>query len=531
MSPKQPPNAQKTLIDLFAQAQQQHNLFPSPPEQSPAGQDQPIVVAVSGGVDSIALLHLLVQSKASWQLTLHVAHVDHALRPASAEDAAFVRHLAEQLALPFHTTRLDAAALRAAPDGLEAAARHARYRFLYAIALNVTPATMVPIIAVAHHADDQAETVLLRLTQGSGLRGLGAMRAATTIDDPALVSRPVRVVRPLLAATRAEIAYYAKHHGLTWREDESNQDEAHPRNLVRHQVLPLLARINPQVVATLARTADLLAEEGDRLAVHDAHTLARIMYCQDKERILLHLAELRQLSAGEVRGVLHHALTAIGADMRAIGSRQLSMLAHAVAQTTRRSGPHPLAAGLAWSIVALPGEGLALALHRQHTLPLPLAGPWFDETSGTQDEIPLPLTGAVVLNGWRLECIVIDRAALPEHWRQNPDRWTAYFDADSVTAATLAPAKLAPTRPAPKIDPLGMAGRRKSIGDLFTDARIEPALRHGWPVVLEQESGRVLWVCGLTQSHSTRITDATQNVWVLRWRREVTYHPTTEKEH
>lgn len=515
--------AEDPLVELLVQAQQRHNLF-----VPPSAQRQPVVVAVSGGVDSVALLHLLAQMMEIWQFELHVAHVDHALRPTSAADAVFVRNLAEQMSLPFHTTRLDAVALRAAPDGLEAAARRARYRFLCATALNVTPGTMVPVLAVAHHADDQAETVLLRLAQGSGLRGLGAMRPISTIDDPAQASHPVRVVRPLLAARHDEIVAYARRHGLAWREDESNQDESHPRNLVRHQVLPLLAHINPQIVATLARTADLLAEEGNRLAAYDVRALRESIVTQDRERIVLHLARLQRMSVSEVRSVLHLALTTLDADMRAIGSQQLAALALSTAEATQRSGPHPLAGEVAWSIIALPDEGLALALHRQHSLPLPPSTPWFDDASRQSGAIAVPRSGAVTLGGWRLECAVFDRSQLAEEWRENPDRWTAYIDADAVTAAVLAP-----PQPAQKIDPLGMAGRRKSLGNLFTDARIEPRLRRSWPVLLDAKDGRVLWVCGLAQSHATRITDATRSVWLLRWRNnsDISTHSTIEKEH
>lgn len=524
MSSEHPPFVQDSLIELLIQAQQHHHFFPPPstPRQS-------LVVAVSGGIDSVVLLHLLVQLSAQWQLELRVAHVDHALRPDSAADAAFVDTLSAQLGLPFHTTRLDAAALRADPDGLEAAARRARYRFLCAATVNATPAAMVPLLAVAHHADDQAETVLLRLVQGSGLRGLSAMRPISFIDDPALTPRPVRVVRPLLAVPRTEFVAYAQRHGLTWREDASNRDESRPRNLVRHQVLPLLARINPQVVATLGRTAELLAEEADRLATYDAGLMEQCVVQQDQERIVLRLASLQQMSAVEIRSVLHHALRLLRPDLREIGAKQIAALAQSAAGVTNRSGPHPLAQGLAWSIVAGPDAVLALALHRQAVLPLLLSTPWFHDADQQREAVAVPGVGCVVLGGWRLECAVIDRAHLPSNWRRNPDRWTAYIDAGAINAinaeTTFADAavaaRLAPPQPSVKIDPLGMAGRRKSLGDLFTDARIDPALRRGWPVLYALD-GRVLWVCGLTQSHATRITDATQSVWVLHWRRNST---------
>ncbi len=513
MSSKRSPFVSDPLIASLVQAQQRHTLFPPP-----AARRHPVVVAVSGGIDSITLLHILVRIQVKWHLELHIAHVDHALRPDSAADAEFVRALAAQWRLPFHTTRLDAAALHAAPAGLEAAARHARYRFLCTISFNVAPAPMVPTLVTAHHADDQAETVLLRLVQGGGLHGLAAMRPISAIDDPALTPQPVRVVRPLLAVPRAEIAAYARRHGLTWREDASNCDETRPRNLLRRQVLPLLARINPQVVATLGRTADLLAEEADRLASYDAALLEQCSVQQDHDRIVLRLATLQQMSAVEVRSVLHRALAQLHSDLREIGSQQIAALAASVTAAVRRSGPHPLARGLAWSIVALPDAGLALALHRRHVLPMQPSTPWFDIVNQPVAALAVPGVGWVALGGWRLECAVIDRADLPHDWQCNSDRWTAYFDASAIDSRAATAATLAPPRPGARIDPLGMDGRRKALGDLFTDARIDPALRRGWPVLYAQD-GRVLWVCGLVQSHAARITDATQAVWVLRWRK------------
>lgn len=502
------PHSYDSLAALIAQAQQRHILFPQP-----AAQRQPVVVAVSGGVDSVSLLDILVQFSTAWKLDLHVAHVDHALRPTAAQDVALVRSLAEQVNLPFHTIRLDAAALHADRVGLEAAARRARYRFLCATAVNVTPDGMVPVIAVAHHAGDQAETVLLRLAQGSGLAGLAAMRPVTSIDDPALAPSPVRLVRPLLAASRAMIVEYASRHNLVWCEDESNLDELRSRNLIRHQVLPLLARINPQIVDTLARTAGLIADESERLRTIDEQAMQQTVAIRDETRILLTLSRLQQMAPAALRGVLYTALARLGAETRDIGASQLTALAAAVLQADRRSGPHSLSENLVWSIVTLPGDMLALALHRQNTLPMPPPGPWLDERWQQQGEVVVPKEGTISLGRWILECKTIAREKLPSNWRHNVDRWTAFFDADTFSDAVAAVA-----RPGLKIDPLGLEGKHKQVGDIFTDAKIAPSLRRGWPVLLDRTDGRVLWVCGLAQSHSTRITDKTRRVWLVQWR-------------
>lgn len=504
------------LATILAAAQQSHALFPAPVPASNA-RPQPVVVAVSGGMDSVVLLHLLARHATAWKLDLHVAHVDHALRPASAEDAAFVRDLAGAFGLPFHGVRLDGVALHADPAGIEAAARTARYRFLCATAINVTPPSLVPLVAVAHHAGDQAETLLLRLVQGSGLAGLAAMRPVTLLEGPAPGDRPIRLVRPLLAAPRATILDYAQHHSLEWREDESNTDDARARNLLRHEVLPHLARLNPDIRATLARTATLLADEADRLHAIDDAACRQLTVAADAGRLLLDLAGMQALPHAERRGLLRAALGQLTTEPRELSFAQLDGLAAAVAAAGRASGPHPLPHDLAWSMVWGNGDqGLCLALHRRDTLPVEPPGPWLSPAwraataTVKLDEEPC----TVALDDWMLTCNTMPVAALSLPWGRNPDRWMARFD----RALVMAPALMVAS-PGMHIAPLGMGGRRKQVGDLFTDRKVAPALRAGWPVVVDRANHTVLWVCGLAQSHHARITDATQRVWVAQWAR------------
>jgi tRNA(Ile)-lysidine synthase len=501
----------ESLLRHLAQALRRGACFTPPPLPART----PVVVAVSGGMDSVTLLHALAQLAPDWCLDLHVAHIDHALRPTSAVDAAFVRDLASQMLTPFHIVRLDGASLHADPRGLEAAARHARYRALCAIACNVTPPELVPVLVVAHHAQDQAETLLLRLVQGSGLTGLAAMRPVTLLDDAALTPRPVRVVRPLLAVTRTELADYARRHQLVWREDESNADTTRSRNLLRHAVLPQLAQINPQVVATLARTAELLVDDADRLDAHDrqalqALTVVQDTVAQDTGRVLLDLTGLQRLPESNRRGVLRAALRLLAADLRTIGAAQVTALAAQLMAAHAGAGAQPLAAGLAWSIVTVDGVR-CLALHRHDALPVAPPGPWLDP-GWRRCHGRVPVSSVVEVAPWRLTSQPIDRSALSSAWRHNADRWTAYFDADAVRSLVLTT-----PQPGDRIAPLGLAGKRKSVGDLFTDAKIAPALRPGWPVIVDAASGDLLWVCGLAQSHAARITAQTRRILVLTW--------------
>jgi len=206
-----------------------------------------LVLAVSGGPDSMALLHgaaRLVADKARhWQLT--VAHLDHALRPDSADDAAFVADAAAGLDLPFVTRRVDVAALaRAGRRSIEDAGREARYRFLDEEAAGDA------LIATAHTLDDRAETVLLNLLRGSGLAGTRGIPA-----------RRGRIVRPLLAVRRQTLRALLDAAGLAYRLDPSNDDPSFLRNRVRAELIPLLESLRPGAVERIGRFADLAADD------------------------------------------------------------------------------------------------------------------------------------------------------------------------------------------------------------------------------------------------------------------------------
>ena len=206
-----------------------------------------VVVAVSGGADSVALLHLLAAIRAERRLALHVAHLDHALRAASEADARFVRALAARLRFPVTIERRDVGAICAREGwSLEDGARRIRYHFL----LEVARRESADAIALAHTADDQAETVLMRLVRGTGLMGLGAIPIKRQLEE-------VWVVRPLLEIRRLQILAYLERAHLTYREDSTNADGRFVRNRIRHELLPLLERdYNPNIKGALTQLAE-----------------------------------------------------------------------------------------------------------------------------------------------------------------------------------------------------------------------------------------------------------------------------------
>lgn len=264
-----------------------------------------LLVALSGGADSVALLDALVLLSRPRGFRLVAAHLDHRLRPGSAQDAAFCAELCLRLGVPL---RVGAADVRARAErergGLEQAARRERYAFLRAVRRQEQAAA----IALAHTQDDQAETLLLRLLRGSGAQGLGAMRLHS--GD---------LLRPLLGVSRQEVLDHLRERSLPWREDPTNADPALRRNRVRHELLPYLEqRFNPRVRATLARAAALLADEAALLRAQAEGLLGRIGREQE-QGLALRRTGLAQAPPALVRAALRQALASHGG-LRQVGS-------------------------------------------------------------------------------------------------------------------------------------------------------------------------------------------------------------------
>lgn len=208
-------------------------------------------VACSGGADSVALLRVLLDLRGELGVVISVAHFHHGIRGAEADgDQQFVQELAAQHGLEFHSGSGDVPAFAAMNKlSLETAARDLRHEWF----AKLIHQTKVDVIATAHTLDDQAETVLMRLLRGTGVRGLAGI---------APIQRERHLIRPLLSTSRPEVEAYLNSLNQPWREDSTNQDQAHTRNRVRHTLLPLLAReFNPSVRETLADTAELARAE------------------------------------------------------------------------------------------------------------------------------------------------------------------------------------------------------------------------------------------------------------------------------
>ena len=234
------------ILRTLLYAARQYNLVPA---------KTTLVVAVSGGMDSLVLLHVLHALQSELDCTLHVATFNHGLRADSTQDVRHVQQFADARGLPVSAGHSDSQAPSA---NQEAWAREQRYRFLAQVARE-QGATH---IATAHHADDQAETVLLHLLRGSGTQGLTGMSHKSALPYAAPTDH-LTLIRPLLHVARQDIDAYATEHAIQARHDPSNDDRRYARNKIRHELLPTLAGYNPQIVNGLTRLADVLRTEDD----------------------------------------------------------------------------------------------------------------------------------------------------------------------------------------------------------------------------------------------------------------------------
>ncbi len=265
-----------------------------------------ILMGLSGGVDSVVLLHLLQKLSLHSPWRLSALHVHHGISPQADAWAAFCADLCRQKGVPLHIEHVDIAPLR--DLGIEAAARKLRHEVL--------ARQPVDVVALAHHLDDQAETLLLQLLRGAGVRGASAMPTAKHRAHFPLL------VRPLLDVPRSILIEYAQQHALQWVEDESNADDAYPRNFLRHRILPLLEQRFPAYRETLARSARHFAEASemlDELAQQDANIFPSPLGGgaggEGEGEPSLEVTHLQSLSQPRAKNLLRYFLHSLGAPM------------------------------------------------------------------------------------------------------------------------------------------------------------------------------------------------------------------------
>ena len=460
----------------------------------------PILVGVSGGPDSLALLHALRRWAAETGVRFHAIHVDHALRPESAAEAARVAARCREWAIPVVARVVAPGAIGGAGLGLEEGARRERYRLFAAEAATLG----ARVVALGHHADDQAETILLHLLRGAGVAGLAGMpivrRGGDLLDRFATGGERPALWRPLLATHRATIAAYCRRWSLDPSHDPSNDDRALRRNAIRHAAIPALAAIVPAAPALLARSAALLADDEEVLAAETARAWARCATA-DGAIVAIDRARFRAEQRALQRRLVRHGWRLVRGDGAVAGPDFAPTEAAREAILAGRTGGRWALPGGATMLleraVALlgPTADLDALLRRRLGLPTVAAG-W--EVALTPGVIPLD-------GGWSLVIAGGTPRVVARHipFDCDEDLGAATATCGGKTGRGAAPED---TVPSPSTPPelrtwrrgdwlrLSGGGRRK-LQDWFTDRRVPRYVRHHLPLLAC--GGQVLWVAGL----------------------------------
>jgi len=429
-----------------------------------------VLVAVSGGPDSVAMLHALWVESAHLGIRLQVAHLNHCLRrPDSDKDEQFVRDLAEELGLPASFTRVDVKAeCKKRRCGVEETARQVRYEFFEETAAKIGANR----IAVGHNADDRSESVLLNVIRGAGINGLASIR-------------PVRgnIVRPLIDTPRSAIEDYLTHHGLRYRTDNTNFDTKFTRNKVRYELIPAIEReFNPRIQEALVRLSELASATRDALAVY-----------AEKERTLVTLQGgidvglLGKLPTAISWEIIRNEIEAAKGDLDDVGFDAILRVAEAA-----QSG--------ADFVITLP-SGVIQARCRSGRMVISRV----EHTQKAEFRCPLTIPGITQIPeaGIQIEATICNR---PTNLRIPADKLV--IDPKSIEGPLIG----RNTEPGDRMVPFGMTDPKK-LQDILTDKKI-PRARRAKAVVVA-DSQRILWVVGIASSEHARVSDDCGEVMLL----------------
>jgi tRNA(Ile)-lysidine synthase len=438
------------MLDRVAQLIARHRMFNPPTPEA----GLMVGVAVSGGADSVFLLHALRELAPSWNLGLSVIHIEHGIRgAASVADAEFVGRMARDLGLTFHIRHADVPALA---GNLEQAARNVRHAF-YA---ELIASRAVYRVATGHTRTDQAETVLFRILRGSGLTGLSGILPVTGEG----------LVRPLLEIDRREIEAWLRQRGFAWREDETNRDPAYARNRLRHEILPLLRdRFNPQLDQALANLATLARDEeaywGSELARH-------LPPATSLQPLVLSTSQLAAAPPAFARRLVRRAVEIVKGDLHGIDFAHVERVLE-IARS--REGHHRMQA---------PGLDICRSFDWIRIAPACRKVPYARDYS-----VPLQIPGSVELpgSGTRIVLQVLEKDSVEVPCAKVVDEldWQRFRGGDGVPGL-----ELRTWRAGDQYRRVGQTKAEK-VKFFFQEARVPLWERREWPIITY--GGKIVW--------------------------------------
>lgn len=435
-----------------------------------------VLVAVSGGADSVVLLDLLKRLQGIFSLDLVVAHFDHGLRPRDDEtETRFVASLAASMDLAFVTEKCQSP-LANRGKSLEEAARDQRYAFLHRVKTSCAAQT----IALGHTLDDQAETVMMRLLRGSGPAGLSGI---PPVRDPG-------IVRPLIEVTRKDIEAYIDQRDLQHMTDPSNLEKRYLRNRIRWELLPLLETYQPRIAQILGQTAEIMREETRWMEEEADRWIDLHVENHQPDTQTLSLKSLEELAPALQNRVIRQVIRRVQGGLRRIQMRHVSSV-------------KSLAKGRPQARLNLP-KGVLV----KRAYDVLLFTKKRDKSENREkDGFYVVLKGPGVFRLNKLRCTVtideLERGMLPTVKNNSP--WVAHLDRDSITY----PLVMRHAVPGDRFVPLGMTGHKK-IKDFFVDEKIPSRVRKSLPLLCRGKD--LVWVCGLRIDERFKVQLKTKKV-------------------
>ncbi|MFO8009716.1 MAG: tRNA lysidine(34) synthetase TilS [Dehalococcoidia bacterium] len=448
-----------------------------------------LLVGVSGGADSVCLLHLLNSISQAGELDLHVAHLDHQIRGTESEaDAAYVADLSRKLGIKATVESRDVRKYQAENRcSLEEAAREVRYSFFADVSERINASA----VAVGHTADDQAETIIMHLIRGTGLSGLKGMRPLSRWCLPD--GRLLTVVRPLLEVTHEEAVSCCQEAELYPRTDSSNLSPEYLRNRIRAEIMPVLAEYNPNVVESVARTARIVADHIDWVEAEVGCVYGSVIK-EIPGGVAIDNDSFNSLAPALRRNLLRRVIRDMAGSLRDIELVHIESLMDVLARPAGKE-------------LALP-YGLTLYGDYEQSYitagksPLEILPP-------IEGEHRLRIPGETVVPGWRVKADVLP--GKPEVIEEGD--FTAFIDLDLAGGDLIVRSR----HEGDRFQPLGMDDIKK-LKDFMIDARIPRVWRDRVPLVCS--AGTIVWVVGWRIDHRVRITDYTQRTLRLEFEME-----------
>lgn len=450
-----------------------------------------VLTAVSGGPDSVALLHFLNEMQKEIKFDLNIAHVNHMSRKGeSEEDARFVKDLGEKLGLETFIENIDVLKEKEAlKTSFQETARILRYRFLFAT-LNRVHGTK---LALGHNADDQVETILINLIRGSGLKGLAGMPESRGA-----------IIRPLIDCTRAEIEAYLEARGLESRRDSSNTSKKYLRNRIRHELVPVLKIFNRNISSNLRKTAKIIRDEDQCLDDQTNLLYLKLAVPQgDGKGVELDRVKFNQQPHAYQKRLVRKAISHVQGNLRRITTGHI----HQIMELFHGS--------MIGKMINLPGRLIAVSgrsgvQFRKISQEKPPNAPK-DEDHSNAIELVIPGTTEIGKVGISLRA----RLLIPGSWtdRDNIPR-RAFFDFDKTGSRILSRF----FRPGDRFVPLGMKGKKK-LKSFFIDEKIPRESREFIPI-LTTRSDDIIWVYGKRISEKFRVTENTRSILQIEGNRD-----------